>query len=264
MRGVGQQITQRRGEGVSRVEVHAAVVALQEEAVLRKRAAILGHVVEAVRVGVANLAGEAMPVADFEDGLEGVVVGVPVGLDLVDDAEIGKLSEVRTGCLCGGVVGVNARRRLVDVGRGHQAMSGAADVADLPQQRAAERFLKLERPVVVVGRAEILADGEEVEDLTATVASGASRRRGGEQRNSRGDGELVVGNGLHRRRTRRVAFEAVWRAVVRAVVEKRVEIRRVEVDAEAARARRSHPSGRPCRRIRGAERSCGSLSDRCC
>ena len=99
-----------RGEGVARIEVAVPVVALKEKTILGNRAAIRGHVVEAVRASVGKLGGEAMPVTNFQDGLEGVVVGVPIGLDLVDDAEIGKLCKVGTAGLLRGGCRCNLRR----------------------------------------------------------------------------------------------------------------------------------------------------------
>jgi hypothetical protein len=82
-----------------------------------------------------------MPLANFEDRLQGVVVGVAIGFDLIDYAEIGELGKVRTvGLLLGlGDRGAQSGKSgLVDIRGGHQAMGGAAYVANLPDQRPTE------------------------------------------------------------------------------------------------------------------------------
>jgi len=47
-----------------------------------------------MRPGVGELRSEAVPLANFQNGLEGVVVGVSVAFDLVDDAEVRELREI--------------------------------------------------------------------------------------------------------------------------------------------------------------------------
>src|SRR6202043_1774791 len=86
----------------------------------------------------------------------------------------------------------------------------------------------------VVGRPEILADGEDVENLTATVACDASRGRRDEDRHTGREREGIRGNGLYGRRSRGISLETVGSAVCRAVVEEWVQVWRIEVDAEAA------------------------------
>src|SRR6202140_4046935 len=166
VRRTWQVVIEKRGEVVARIEVAVAVVTLNVEAVLRYGAAISGHVVEGVRPSVSELRRETVPLTNFQNGLEGVVVGVSVALNLVDDAEVRELCEVRTagllrGCGCGCGCGCGnfrrsycesvgwRRRGLVDVLGGQQAMSGAADVTDLQQQRSTEAFLDIEVVIVV-------------------------------------------------------------------------------------------------------------------
>ena len=109
---VRQVIIEQRSEVVARVEVAISVVPLNVKAILRNSAAIGGHVIESMRPGVGELRSEAVPLANFENGLEGVVVGVSITLDLVDDAEVRELREIRAAGLLRG-------RRCCDLSRSH-------------------------------------------------------------------------------------------------------------------------------------------------
>src|SRR5258708_12051478 len=132
--GVRQSVVQNGDKVVPRVVVHVSVIALEVEAVLRKRAAILGHVIKTMSPGIGELAGEAMPLAHLQDSLQRVVVRVAVGFDLVDDAEVRESGEkTPSGLLCPGGR-ISSPSRLVDVRSSQQTMRGAAHIAHLQQE----------------------------------------------------------------------------------------------------------------------------------
>src|SRR4029077_16394609 len=142
--------------------------------------------------------------------------GISVGFDLVDDPKIRKLRRVRKQSA--------AKRSLIDVLCGHQAMRRAAYVADLEQQRPTQCSFYVQVVVVIVGSAKVLADGEDVEHLPATRAGRAVRVRRSEDWHSRLNRIRVGWQRLYRRGTRRVSFQSVRRAVCRAVIQERVQV----------------------------------------
>src|SRR5450432_3480032 len=97
-------------------------------------------------------------------------------------------------------------------------MRGAPDIADLPEKRPAQRFLDLQVVVVIVRCPEILADGEDIENLTAAVAGDARSGRRNKQRHTRRNRETVVRNRLHRRRSGGISFQTVRSSVAWTVV----------------------------------------------
>src|SRR5580704_18247678 len=120
--GVWQVVVHHGRKVVPRVVVHVSVIGPEVKAVLGKRAAILGHVIKTMSPGIGELTGESMPLANLQDSLQRVVVGVAVGFDLVDDAEVRELGEKwpsRLLCRSGRVY---SRGRLVYVRCGHQAV----------------------------------------------------------------------------------------------------------------------------------------------
>src|SRR6267378_1308449 len=109
-----------------------------------------------------------MPITHLQDRLQRVVVGV--GLDLVDHTEVGKLCEEWTSGLLCPVVCIYPQGWLIDIRRSQQAMRSAAHITDLQEHRTAKALLNIQVVVVAVGSAEVLADGEYVENLSATVS----------------------------------------------------------------------------------------------
>src|SRR5258708_34409204 len=76
------------------VIVCVAPVASQIVGILGKVIEVAG-VIQVVTPSVSELAGETMPRVAAQRNLQGVVAGCRSGVDLIDDAQVGILSEVR-------------------------------------------------------------------------------------------------------------------------------------------------------------------------
>ena len=92
------------------VEIAVPIVGQQVKVVLWKRAAIGCHIVQSMRPCVGELRRETVPLANLQNGLQRVVIGVPVAFDFVDVAEVRELAEV-------GAAGLQRRLRRGSFGR---------------------------------------------------------------------------------------------------------------------------------------------------
>src|SRR5437879_2836555 len=104
-------------------------------------------------------------------------------------------------------------------------MRSATHIADLQEQRTAQALLNIQIVVVAVGRTEVLAHGEDVENLSATVPRRAGRVRRNEDWHAGLDRVAVPRKRLHRRRSRRISFKTIGSAVAWSIVQERIQVR---------------------------------------
>ena len=96
-----------------------------------------------------------MPAGEAQQGLERVVIGCCLGLNLIDHAVVGILAGV--GAQTGSDVD------LVDVDQVAQVAPLAANVTELGDGASAEAALEVEVEVLDVSGPQMLADGEQVD-----------------------------------------------------------------------------------------------------
>ncbi len=162
--GTGDVPCERGREVVSRVEVAIAVLSLVVGAVERERASIGGNLVERVRPGVNELRSQSVPCTKAQGGLQGVVVGRADAVELVDAPVVRELALVRQ---------CSIQERLIDVQHDRELTALAAHVTHLPNRHpVAEAFLDVQVVVKEVGCAEVLVDGEYVENRCSAVRVG--------------------------------------------------------------------------------------------
>src|ERR1700730_12767664 len=114
-------------------------------------------------------------------------------------------------------------------------MRGAADVANLKEQIFAETFFDVQVVIVIIGVAEILADGKNVVDSRAAVSGGTQTAGCGENRLAGDNGATARygSNSVDGTGPCGIPFEAVGGAVRGAIIKERIQIRSVEINAES-------------------------------
>ena len=136
------------------VGVAAGILQLRMPAVLRsERKTIQGTVVQAVAVGVAGLEGNPARKPLGQGRLQAVVVGMRKVLRLVDEAQVGEFSGVRS----------EAGRRidLIDVAATGQPVAVIANIAHVQRKVVGEGVLDSKVPVHGVGVLEIRVHGDD-------------------------------------------------------------------------------------------------------
>src|ERR1700688_164071 len=115
-------------------------------------------------------------------------------------------------------------------------MSSTTDVADLEEQGLTEALLDIEVVIVVVGVSEVLADGKNIIDLSAAIAGGAQASRCWKDGDVSDDGAAASHrrHSVHRTGAGRITFQAVGSAVGGAIIEERIQIWSVEINAESS------------------------------
>src|SRR5271157_5388195 len=84
MLGAGDIVGPVPDKIVPSIEVAIPVIQFQIVAVQRNLPAILGHIIQGMRPGVGELSRQSVPRMQSENGLQGIVVGVAVAVELQD------------------------------------------------------------------------------------------------------------------------------------------------------------------------------------
>jgi len=131
-------------EQLSCIEVAAALVESQVEAIEGNRPAILPHLVDGVGPGVGELPGQPVPGIHFEDLLHRVVARGAVTIELQDR------TDVRIHRVQGAV--------LIQVQHYIQLVGVTCHVAELEHHTVTDALLELQAVVVEIRRPEVLVD----------------------------------------------------------------------------------------------------------
>ena len=87
--GAGDGIGPIADEVIPRVKITVPVIQPQTVAVEGNDAAVLGHIIQGMRPGIGELPRQTVPRPQFENGLQGIVVGVAVAVELQDQPAFG-------------------------------------------------------------------------------------------------------------------------------------------------------------------------------
>src|SRR6266403_1926735 len=139
---------------------------------------------------------------------------------------------------CLGVKQGNCQRRcysrLVDILRRQQAMRGAPHVTYLQNERLSNSLLDIQVVIVVVGIAKILAYRKQVIDLVAAISCKACAPCRRKNWLPGSDHAVAVSwpHGTDRARSSWISLKTIGRAVRWPVVQKGIQVRRIEIQAE--------------------------------
>src|ERR1700757_1314863 len=150
-----KRVGHRQGKSVTNVSVTAAMVQIRTRAVHREeRNPVGGHVIQAVRIGIAQDKIEAVEITSGKSVLPTVIGGAVNIRELVDVTQVRILGGVR----------LNPRSRigLIDINDASKLHSMIAHVSGFQRKLIREGMLDSQGPVLNVGSAEVAIHGEGV------------------------------------------------------------------------------------------------------